>query len=339
MKIKKSLTAILSTAMLFSLLAGCSSGTSTTSEATTSSEASASVSSDAGAETSAIEQSSAGTALTIGASIADQKNPFYIDIVEGMESALKDGDQLVTMDANFDPARQISDVEDLLQQGVDIILLDPVDGKGIQAALEACKAKNVPVISFNSAVDDADMVVSNVATDNYMAGELIGKALGEALNGEGEIGMYTYSVVAVTNDRALGFKDAIAEFPGIEIVVEQDGTPGVDTALPVMESFLQSYPNLKGMFALNDPSAIGCVAAIESAGKLGDILVVGVDGSADGIANIKDGKMYASAAQDPQKIGSTSIEVAYEVLQGETVEKDIKIPSFLIDQSNVDQYS
>ena len=338
MKKRTVLSALLSICMILGLASGCGKQTAEPKEPETT-ETSAETPKETKEENAEVPAADATAPKMIGVSIADQKNPFYIDIVEGMESVLKEGDKLVTMDANFDQARQISDIEDLLQQGVDIVLIDPVDGKGIQAALEACKAKNIPVVTFNSAVEDSSMVESNVATDNYMAGELIGKALGEALGGEGEVGMYTYSVVTVTNDRANGFKDAIAQFPGIKIVVEQDGTPGVDTALPVMESFLQSYPDLKGMFALNDPSAIGCVAAIESAGKLGEILVVGVDGSADGIANIKEGKMFASAAQDPQKIGSQSVEVAYQVLNGEPVEKEIKIPSFLIDQNNVGQYS
>ena len=115
--------------------------------------------------------------------------------------------------------------------------------------------------------------------------------------------------------------------------------PGVDTAMPVMENWLQSFPNLSGVFALNDPSAIGCIAAIESAGKLDQIFVVGVDGSSDGIKSIAEGKLGASAAQDPVKIGSVSVEQCYRVLAGEEVEPDIKIPSFLIDQSNVAQFA
>lgn len=326
---------VLCMGLSLAMLAGCGGGGASSSQAS-----SAAPSQDAPpASTEAPSSESPapeGGEITIGVSIADQKNPFYTDIVAGMEEVANGKAKLVIMDGNFDQAKQISDIEDMLQQDVDVMLLDPVDGKGVQAALESCKAKGVPVVTFNSAVEDASMVVSNVATDNFMAGQLIGEALGKALEGKGKVGMYTYNVVKVCKDRADGFKDALSKYPDIEIVVEQEGTPGVDTALPAMENILQSHKDLNGMFALNDPSAIGCIAAIESAGKLGEVLVVGVDGSADGISNIKAGKMFASAAQQPLDIGKVAVETALKVVAGETVEADIKIPSFLVDQSNAE---
>ena len=115
--------------------------------------------------------------VKIGVSVADQSNPFYIEILDGMESALKDGDKLIVMDAAFDLAKQISDIEDMVQQEVDVMMIDPVDSKGIQAALVICEEAGIPVISYNSPVEDTSMVVSNVATDNFMAGQLIGEAL------------------------------------------------------------------------------------------------------------------------------------------------------------------
>lgn len=105
--------------------------------------------------------------------------------------------------------------------------------------------------------------------------------MGKALDGKGEVAMLTYNVAEVCLDRANGFKDAIAEYPDIKIVEEQEIQPGTDTALPVAENILQAYPDLAGMFALNDPSALGCVAAVESANLLDQVQIVGVDGSDD----------------------------------------------------------
>lgn len=272
--------------------------------------------------------------IKIGVSIADQSNPFYIEILDGMKSVIKDGDELVVMDAGFDPAKQITDIEDMIQQGVSVMLIDPVDSKGIQASLNACKEANIPVIAYNSPVDDASMVVSTVASDNFMAGQLIGEELAKALGEKGNVAMLTYNVAKVCADRADGFKDAIAKYPNIKIVNQQEIQPGVDTAMPVMENILQSYSDLNGVFALNDPSAIGCAAAIEAANLLDQIKIVGVDGSADGKTAIAAGKMLASAAQDPVKIGSTSVEAAYKVIAGENVEADIKIPVSLVNKDN-----
>ncbi|MBC5647968.1 sugar ABC transporter substrate-binding protein [Christensenella tenuis] len=301
----------------------------TTDSTAAESSAPAEQSTEASAAASAAEPA-AGGAIKIGVSVADQSNPFYIEILDGMESAVQGDDQLIVMDAGFDAAKQITDIEDMIQQGVSVMMIDPVDSNGIQASLNACKAAGIPVVCYNSPVDDASLVESTVATDNFMAGQLIGEALGEALEGKGKVVMLTYNVAQVCADRANGFKDALSQYPDIEIVEEQEIQPGVDTAMPVMENMLQAYPDLTGVFALNDPSAIGCAAAVDSAGKLDQIKIVGVDGSEDGIAAIKEGKMFASASQDPVEIGKQSIEVAYKVIAGETVEADIKVPSALV---------
>ena len=272
-----------------------------------------------------------GEVIKIGVSVADQSNPFYIDIVDGMESAAKDGDELIIVDAGFDAAKQLNDIDDMIQQGVSVMLIDPVDSNAIKSAIEACDAAGIPVIAYNSPLNFE--IASTVATDNYLAGQLVGEAMGKALDGKGKVAMLTYNVAEVCLDRANGFKDAIANYPDIEIVEEQEIQPGTDTALPVAENILQSYPDLNGFFALNDPSALGCVAAVESANLLDQVKIVGVDGSDDAKAAIAEGKMLASAAQDPVTIGSEAVETAYKVIAGETVETDIKIPSYLVDES------
>ena len=117
--------------------------------------------------------------VKIGVSVADQSNPFYIDILDGMNSATKEGDELVVVDAGFDAAKQLNDIDDMIQQGVAAMLIDPVDSNAIQTAVEACKNANIPVIAYNSPIDtDVDCTV---ATDNVLAGQQVGKAIGEAL--------------------------------------------------------------------------------------------------------------------------------------------------------------
>ncbi|RHQ24301.1 sugar ABC transporter substrate-binding protein [Clostridiaceae bacterium AF29-16BH] len=325
---KKRLLATMSVVMVGSmLLAGCGK----TEDAATTKPAAEETTEDAAADT-ATDTAASGETIKIGVSVADQSNPFYIDIVDGMESAAKDGDELVIVDAGFDAAKQLNDIDDMIQQGVKVMLIDPVDSNAIKSAVEACDAAGIPVIAYNSPLNFE--IASTVATDNYLAGQLVGEAMGKALDGKGEVAMLTYNVAEVCLDRANGFKDAIAEYPDIKIVEEQEIQPGTDTALPVAENILQAYPDLAGMFALNDPSALGCVAAVESANLLDQVQIVGVDGSDDAKAAIAEGKMLASAAQDPVQIGSVAIETAYKVIAGEEVEKDIKIPSYLVDASN-----
>ena len=325
---KKRLLATMSVVMVGSmLLAGCGK----TEDAATTKPAAEETTEDAAADT-ATDTAASGETIKIGVSVADQSNPFYIDIVDGMESAAKDGDELVIVDAGFDAAKQLNDIDDMIQQGVKVMLIDPVDSNAIKSAVEACDAAGIPVIAYNSPLNFE--IASTVATDNYLAGQLVGEAMGKALDGKGEVAMLTYNVAEVCLDRANGFKDAIAEYPDIKIVEEQEIQPGTDTALPVAENILQAYPDLAGMFALNDPSALGCVAAVESANLLDQVQIVGVDGSDDAKAAIAEGKMLASAAQDPVQIGSVAIDTAYKVIAGEKKKKDIKIPSYLVDASN-----
>lgn len=329
---KKRLLATMSVVMVGSmLLAGCGKTEDAATTKPAAEETTEDAAADAAADT-ATDTAASGETIKIGVSVADQSNPFYIDIVDGMESAAKDGDELVIVDAGFDAAKQLNDIDDMIQQGVKIMLIDPVDSNAIKSAVEACDAAGIPVIAYNSPLNFE--IASTVATDNYLAGQLVGEAMGKALDGKGEVAMLTYNVAEVCLDRANGFKDAIAEYPDIKIVEEQEIQPGTDTALPVAENILQAYPDLAGMFALNDPSALGCVAAVESANLLDQVQIVGVDGSDDAKAAIAEGKMLASAAQDPVQIGSVAIETAYKVIAGEEVEKDIKIPSYLVDASN-----
>ncbi|RHO80226.1 sugar ABC transporter substrate-binding protein [Clostridiaceae bacterium AF42-6] len=329
---KKRLLATMSVVMVGSmLLAGCGKTEDAATTKPAAEETTEDAAADAAADT-ATDTAASGETIKIGVSVADQSNPFYIDIVDGMESAAKDGDELVIVDAGFDAAKQLNDIDDMIQQGVKVMLIDPVDSNAIKSAVEACDAAGIPVIAYNSPLNFE--IASTVATDNYLAGQLVGEAMGKALDGKGEVAMLTYNVAEVCLDRANGFKDAIAEYPDIKIVEEQEIQPGTDTALPVAENILQAYPDLAGMFALNDPSALGCVAAVESANLLDQVQIVGVDGSDDAKAAIAEGKMLASAAQDPVQIGSVAIETAYKVIAGEEVEKDIKIPSYLVDASN-----
>lgn len=329
---KKRLLATMSVVMVGSmLLAGCGKTEDAATTKPAAEETTEDAATDAATDT-ATDTAASGETIKIGVSVADQSNPFYIDIVDGMESAAKDGDELVIVDAGFDAAKQLNDIDDMIQQGVKVMLIDPVDSNAIKSAVEACDAAGIPVIAYNSPLNFE--IASTVATDNYLAGQLVGEAMGKALDGKGEVAMLTYNVAEVCLDRANGFKDAIAEYPDIKIVEEQEIQPGTDTALPVAENILQAYPDLAGMFALNDPSALGCVAAVESANLLDQVQIVGVDGSDDAKAAIAEGKMLASAAQDPVQIGSVAIETAYKVIAGEEVEKDIKIPSYLVDASN-----
>ena len=139
-------------------------------------------------------------------------------------------------------------------------------------------------------------------------------------------------------DRVAGFKDEAAKHPELRILDTQDVKGTIEAARPVMRDMLGRFPELDAVFPINDPGALGCISAIESAGKLGQVTVVTVDGSREGAAAIRAGKLHSTSAQFPKEIGRVAAEKAYEHLAGKTVEKEIKIPVKLITKENVDEF-
>jgi len=257
--------------------------------------------------------------------------------MEGFLAGAKDGDEVVFVDAGLDHAKQLADIEDMVNNGCDIICIDASDPKGIKAAMDFCISKGIPVIIYDNTVENPELAETTIVSDNSQAGYLGGKIMAETIK-EGNVAMYNFSISAVCVERADGFKAAIEEFGDgkIFIVNEQEGDPTVDAAMPIMEAVLQSNPDIVGVWALNDPSAIGCIAAIESAGKLSQISVVAVDGNEEAKQAIRDGKMLATVAQDGVLIGKTTTETCYKVLAGQKVEPLIYIPVTLITIENVD---
>lgn len=276
--------------------------------------------------------------IKMGVSFSNMTNPYYLEMRDNMKAAVKSGDDLLVTEANQDSSKQVNDIEDMIQQGVDVIFLNCVDSKAVKPALEQCKKANIPVIAIDSAVSSPELVSCTVASDNVQAGRLCAEALAKKIGGKGDIVMYENTLKVVTADRSKGFDEAIKKYPDIKIVNRQNGAPNIESAMPVMENFLQANPEIVGAFALNDPSAQGMISAIISSKKLGQVNVVSVDGSANGKKLIKEGKLLGSAAQSPDVIGKTAVESAYKILNKETVEKSIKIPVIWIDASNVDKY-
>lgn len=275
--------------------------------------------------------------IKIGVSAPDLTNVFFIQIKEAMQAALTGpNDELIIQDAAGDQNKQMNDVADMISQGCDVICISAINSEGVEATLKACEEAGIPVIAFNTAVKDPTLVKSTVVSDNYAAGQLCAKALGEALGGKGKVVEVTYSTTEVCYNRQKGFEDEIKNYPDIEILQTRDvEKPRADYSQPVMVDFINANPELTGVFTINDPSARGAIAALKEAGMIDKVKVVSVDGSDEGKGFIRAGEMVASAAQNPAKIGSTCIETAYKILSGEQVDEKIIIEMSIITKDNV----
>ena len=266
-------------------------------------------------------------------------NPHFIDWSKGLKSEIVDkhGDKLIEVDAQLDINKQISDVEDFIQQKVDAIFIAPVDSKGIKTALLSAKKANIPVIIMDVPPQDTDLVTAMVTTDNFMAGKVLGEAIVKNTEGKANVAIIDWSVVQAVVDRTDGFSSAVKDAPGIKIVARQDGKASTESALPIMENFLQSNPEINTVFTINDPSAIGALAAIEAANRT-DIKIYSIDGSQDAMKLIKDKKIVGTSAQFPVKMGQVAGDLVYKILNKENFEKWVKVESLFVDESNYQQY-
>jgi len=263
----------------------------------------------------------------IGLSVSTLNNPFFVTLSDGAKAKAEElGATLTVVDAQDNAAKQASDVEDLIQQGVDLIVINPTDSEAVVATVEAANAADIPVITVDRSSEGGD-VVAHIASDNIAGGELAGEYLLE-LVGEGAqvVELEGIAGSSAARDRGEGFNNIANE--KFDIVAKQTANFNRAEGLTVMENILQGNPDVKAVFAHNDEMALGALEAIEAAGK--DILVVGFDATEDAVKSVEDGKLAGTVAQKPDLIGQKAIEAAVKSLNGEKVEASIPVELELI---------
>jgi len=263
----------------------------------------------------------------IGFSISTLNNPFFVTLSEGAKAnAQEQGAEISIVDAQDDASKQASDVEDLIQQGVDLILINPVDSSAVGSAVESANAAGIPVITVDRTADTGE-VVSHIASDNVAGGVLAGEYLLE-LVGEGAKAAMLEGVAgsSAARDRGEGFLKAVDG--KVDLVSSLTANFDRGEGLTVMENMLQANPEIQAVFAQNDEMALGALEAIQATGK--DIKVIGFDATDDALAAIKAGKLAASVAQKPEEIGKSAIATAVAYLNGETVEEFVPVELELV---------
>ena len=274
----------------------------------------------------------------LGVSFQSMNNPFFVDLNEGLRAVAEArGDRLVTLDAQWNSLKQKNDISDLVLQGASAIFINPVNWEGIRGSLLQAQAKGVAIIVVDAPAKDQELVLSTVASDNVQAGRLVAEALAQAVR-PAKLAILHLSINKACIDRVEGFKEVLAKYPDMQIVDVQEGKGTTEGARPVMRDLIGRHPDLNAVFAINDPSALGAISALESAGKLEQVKVVGIDGAAEAIAAIRSGRMLATAAQFPREMGQKAAEVAYQHFEGKPVEKDVKIRVELITRENADSF-
>jgi ribose transport system substrate-binding protein len=265
---------------------------------------------------------------TIGLVVSTLNNPFFVDLKEGAEEkAAELGYELVALDSQNDSAQELSNVEDLITQGVDVILINPTDSDAVGSAVLAANGAGIPVITLDRGAESGE-IVTHIASDNVAGGVMAGEFIVEQLGGSGKVvELQGIPGTSAARDRGQGFNEAI-EGTDLELVAQQTANFDRTEGLTVMENLLQAQPEIDAVFAHNDEMALGAIEAIKATDR--DIMVVGFDAVDDAITAVENGEMAATVAQQPALIGSLGVESADKLLNGETLDDYIPVELKLI---------
>ncbi len=263
----------------------------------------------------------------IGFSVSTLNNPFFVTLTEGARKAATENNvELVVVDAGDDAAKQTSDIEDLVSRNVGVLIVNPVDSDAVAPAVKSAMSQGIKVIAVDRGVNGVD-VDCQIASDNVAGARMATEYLME-LVGEGAKVAELQGVpgASATIDRGAGFHQVADQ--SLQVAASQTANFNRAEGMTVMENILQSDGAIKGVFAHNDEMALGAVEAVAASGK--DIKIVGFDATDDAQKAVKDGKMAATVAQKPDKMGETAIGTAVKIMAGETVEKSIPVEVELI---------
>lgn len=272
----------------------------------------------------------------IGMSVLTMTNPFFKEIADIFTAAADEaGFDVIAVSSDMDPALQSHQVNDFITRKVAAIVLNPADSKSIGEAIKQANRAGIPVFTCDIAsLDPEAKVISHVATDNYQGGRLAAKAMMRGLNDNGQVAILGHQEVESAQLRVKGFRDELAEAgSNIEIVQELNGKGAKDESFKAAGEALQAHPQLKGIFAVNDPSALGVYAAAVKSGREKDLVIIGFDGMPEGKKAILDGWIYADAMQSTEAIAKTTMKMILAYLDGEEVPENVLIPTELYDRN------
>lgn len=269
-------------------------------------------------------------APTIGLSISTLNNPFFVSLRDGAAAEAKaKGLKLITVNAEDDPAKQIAGVEDLIQKRIKVLLINPTDSDAVANVVKEARAAGIKVISLDRRVHGAE-VSAHVGSDNAIGGKMAAEFLLEKIADKGNlVELEGTPGSSAARERGEGFDSVIDGKAGVKVVARQPADFDRAKGLSVMENILQRSKNVQGVFAQNDEMALGAIRAIEEDG-LKNVVVVGFDATADGMAAVKIGKLAGTVQQKPELIGKMGVDTAELLAEGKAVNEEIPVPLTLV---------
>ncbi len=278
----------------------------------------------------------------IGFSVIDMENPYFITLESAVKEIFDESEnyELITKDPGTDPELQASQIEEMVDMGIDAIILSPVDWEAITPSLEMLKKAGIKIINVDTQVKEMDYVDAYIGSDNYSAGVLCGEDLIRRCPEGGEIAILECPTQNSINDRITGFEETLATAEnGFEIVARADTGGEFERALEASETILEENPDIVAVMCGNDQLAVGAKTAVNLKG-MDDVLIYGVDGSPDIKKELKkpETQIAGTAAQSPINMGKSAAKLTMDVLEGNKYEKETYEEVFMIDRGNVDMY-
>lgn len=267
---------------------------------------------------------------TIALTLSTLDNPFFVSLRDGAKQKAEElGYNLVILDSQNDPAKELANVEDLLVRGVKVLLINPTDSEAVSQAVVMANRHNIPVITLDRGAANGN-VVSHIASDNVAGGKMAGDFIAQKLGKKAKvIQLEGIAGTSAARERGEGFKQAINEHQ-FELLASQPADFDRTKGLHVMENLLASRSAVQAVFAQNDEMALGALRAVRAANK--KVVIVGFDGTEEGINAVKRGYLNATIAQQPELIGELGVVTADKIIKGEPVAETIPVDLNAISQ-------
>ena len=277
----------------------------------------------------------------IGFSGIDMENPYFITFEHAVRELLEaEGYELITKDPGTDQEKQNTQLTEMIEEGIEAVILSPVNWEEVTPALKKLKESGVKIINVDTQVKEMDYVDAYIGSDNHSAGVLCGEDLLKRCPEGGKIAILECPTQNSINDRITGFEEVLATAEkGFEVVAREDTGGEFARALEASERILAENPDLAAIMCGNDQLAVGAKTAVNVA-KLKDVLIYGVDGSPDIKKELKkhDTQIAGTAAESPINMGKSSARLAINILTGNSYEKETYEEVFMINKDNVDMY-
>ncbi|MCB2291202.1 ribose ABC transporter substrate-binding protein RbsB [Clostridium sp. CS001] len=265
----------------------------------------------------------------IGLVLSTLNNPFFVSMKEGAEKKAKElGYEIIVLDSQNDATKERANVEDLVQQGISVLIINPTDSDAVANSIAVANDKKIKVLTVDRKANGGE-VISHIASDNVKGGEMAAEFILEKLGGKGNlVELQGIPGASATRDRGQGFHNIVDNKDGVKVVASQAADFDRQKGLTVTENVIQATPTFDAIFAHNDEMALGAIQAIKTANK--NVIIVGFDGNDDAKAAVASGELAATIAQKPDLMGEIAVENAVKVAKGETVEKEIPVELLLI---------